>query len=62
MIGYGYWQKAYAGSTQAIGQTIELGTERYTIVGVTPRGFTSVELRDVDVWLPITGARQSCAS
>lgn len=56
VLGYGYWQKAYGGSSQAIGRTIELGTERYTIIGVTPRGFTSVELRDVDVWLPIAGA------
>lgn len=56
VLGYGYWQTAYAGSSQAIGRTIELGTERYTIVGVTPREFNGVELRDVDVWLPIAGA------
>jgi putative ABC transport system permease protein len=56
VLGYGYWQTAYGGSAQAIGRTIELGTERYTIIGVTPRGFSGVELRDVDVWLPIAGA------
>ncbi len=56
VLGYTYWQTAYGGSSQAVGRTIELGTERYTIVGVTPRGFTGVEARDVDVWLPIAGA------
>jgi len=56
VLGYAYWQKAYGGSSQVIGRTIELGTERYTIVGVTPRGFNGAELRDVEVWLPIAGA------
>ncbi|HET7371956.1 MAG TPA: ADOP family duplicated permease [Gemmatimonadaceae bacterium] len=56
VISYGFWQRRYAGRRQAIGQILEIGTGRYTIVGVAPRGFTGTELSDVDVWLPITAA------
>ena len=56
VISYGFWQRRYGGRRQAIGQILEIGTGRYTIVGVAPRGFTGTELSDVDVWLPITAA------
>src|SRR5262249_30508320 len=35
---------------------LDIGTARYTIVGVAPQGFTGTELGEVDVWLPITAA------
>lgn len=56
VIGYNFWQRHFAGRDDAIGQVLELGIDRFTIVGVAPRGFTGVELSDVDVWLPITAA------
>jgi predicted permease len=56
VIGYGFWQRRFAGGDDAIGQYLDLGTDRYTIVGVAPRGFTGVELSDVDVWIPIAAA------
>ena len=56
VLGYGYWQRQYAGRRDVIGQTIDVGVSRYTIVGVAPAGFTGTELRDVEVWLPITAA------
>jgi predicted permease len=56
VLGYGYWQRQYAGRRDVIGQTIDVGVSRYTIVGVTPAGFTGTEMRDVDVWLPIVAA------
>ena len=56
VLGYGYWQRQYAGRRDVIGQAMNVGISRYTIVGVTPAGFTGTEMRDVDVWLPITAA------
>src|SRR5262249_42869096 len=56
VIGYGFWQRHFAGRRDAIGQTLEIGTARYTVVGVAPEGFTGMELSDVDVWLPLTAA------
>jgi predicted permease len=56
VIGYGFWQRRFGGRDDAIGQSLELGNQRYSIVGVAPKGFTGVELSDVDVWIPIASA------
>ena len=56
VIGYNFWQRRFAGRDDAIGQTLDLGTDRYTIVGVAPKGFTGVELSDIDVWIPMAAA------
>jgi predicted permease len=56
VIGYGFWQRQFGGRDDAVGQVLELGTERFTIVGVAPRGFTGIELSDIDVWIPIAAA------
>ena len=56
VIGYSFWQRRFAGRDDAIGQTLDLGTDRYTIVGVAPKGFTGVELSDIDVWIPMAAA------
>jgi len=56
VIGYRFWQRHFGGRDDAIGQALELGTDRFTIVGVAPAGFTGIELSDIDVWLPIAAA------
>jgi predicted permease len=56
VIGYNFWQRRFHGRDDAIGQTLDLGTDRYTIVGVAPKGFTGVEWSDLDVWIPIAAA------
>ena len=56
VIGYGFWQRQFGGRDDAIGKSLELGTNRYAIVGVAPKGFTGVELSDIDVWIPIAAA------
>ena len=56
VIGFGFWQRHFGGRLDVLGQQIELGTHKFTIVGVAPSGFTGTEPRDVDVWLPITAA------
>jgi predicted permease len=56
VIGYAFWQRQFGGRDDAIGKTLYLGTDRFTIVGVAPEGFTGVELSDLDVWIPIAAA------
>ena len=56
VIGYNFWQRHFGGRDDAIGSTLDLGTDRYTVVGVAPKGFTGVELSDIDVWIPIAAA------
>ena len=56
VIGYGIWQRQFAGQPDVVGKTLDVGARRYTIVGVAPAGFTGTELGDIDVWLPVTAA------
>ena len=53
VLGHGFWQRRFGGRDDAIGQTLHVGDRTYTIVGVTPPGFTGVDLAAVDVWLPL---------
>ena len=49
MIGHGFWQRQFAARGDVLGQTLEIGANKYTVVGVAPAGFTGTELGDVDV-------------
>ncbi|HEY4217329.1 MAG TPA: ABC transporter permease [Gemmatimonadaceae bacterium] len=56
VLGYGFWQSRFGGRRDAIGQVLELGTDKYTVVGVAPRGFSGTELSDIDVFVPVEAA------
>ena len=51
-----YWHRALDAEPDALGRSITIGKERYTIVGIMPRNFTGVELDATDVWLPFAAA------
>lgn len=53
VLGYELWQSAFGGDPGVVGRTIELGGEAFDIVGVAPQRFTGMELRRVDLWLPL---------
>ena len=61
VLGHGYWQRNYGGSRDAIGGTIDLGSGLYTIIGIAPRGLTTVDLTPADVWLPLEVAQVDLA-
>ena len=49
------WQRAFARDPAIVGQVMRLGDRSYTIVGVSPPGFTGVSMaQPVDVFVPIT--------
>jgi len=54
VISDAFWRRHFAGDDAVIGRTLDLGTRRFTVVGVAPRGFTGLWLGENDVWLPIT--------
>ncbi len=53
IISYGLWQSRFAGSPEAVGDSIELDGSSLRVVGVMPRGFRFY-YDDVDLWQPVT--------
>jgi putative ABC transport system permease protein len=54
VIGYGLWQREFAGERSVIGRPISLGNHQFTIIGVAPRGFVGTGSQPIDVWIPVT--------
>lgn len=53
VVSHRFWQRRFAASPAAIGQTIELGGTPFTIVGVAAPGFTGEDrLPPTEVWFP----------
>jgi putative ABC transport system permease protein len=48
-----FWRAQLGGRSTVIGTTVVINTKRFTIVGVAPAGFTSLDRERVDVWVPI---------
>ena len=42
MLGYGYWQREFAGDPDVVGSTIRLNGYGYTVVGVAPKDYPGV--------------------
>ena len=55
VLSYGLWQRVFHGDPSAIGRSMNLRGEPYTVVGVMPRGFRSTSV--VDVWTPLRPSR-----
>ncbi|MGH2898803.1 MAG: ABC transporter permease, partial [Solirubrobacteraceae bacterium] len=49
-----FWRTELGGDVSAIGRRITISGTAYTVVGVAPRGFTGVERRATDVWIPMS--------
>ncbi|HET9985725.1 MAG TPA: ABC transporter permease [Longimicrobiales bacterium] len=51
VIAYSAWQRLYGGDRAAIGQTVRLGSEQATLVGVMPEGFGFPV--NEEIWTPL---------
>jgi len=53
LISHSLWMRRFARNPAILGQPINLNTQPYTIIGVTPPGFQFAFLgSDVDIWAP----------
>ncbi len=57
VVSYAFWRSRLGADPHTIGASLSLGGEPYTIIGVTPPGFTGVELDQVDAFLPIESTK-----
>ncbi|HVG83629.1 MAG TPA: ABC transporter permease [Vicinamibacterales bacterium] len=54
VLGYGYWQRRFAGDPSVIGQAITINSTPMTIAGVAPPGFAGVmSTTAADVFVPL---------
>lgn len=54
VLGYGFWEKRFAGAPDAVGKSVRVNNALMTIVGIAPRGFFGVNIgRDPDVYVPL---------
>ena len=52
LLSYSLWQRRFGGAADAVGKSINLDAQPYTIVGVLPKGFEL--LQPADLFLPLT--------
>ena len=54
VLGYGTWRTRFGGDAGVLGRRIRIGAREYTIIGVTPPGFTGMDLTSAAAYVPIT--------
>ncbi len=50
ILSYGFWQRHFGGRPGALGKTVELDNEAYTVIGVMPKWFNYPAA--TDIWTP----------
>ncbi len=54
VISHAFWQSEFGGDPAIIGRQVELNRQKFTVIGVTPRNFTSVQrFSGTDLFLPV---------
>ncbi len=53
LLGYGFWERSFAGDRSVIGRTITLDGTTATVIGVLPKDFQFARLGDASIWAPI---------
>jgi predicted permease len=53
VLSYGLWQARFGADPSVLGRTLDIGKGSYTVIGVAPRGFSGVDLKQVDLWAPL---------
>jgi putative ABC transport system permease protein len=61
MLSYPFWQSRFGGASSLIGRDIILDGEKYTVIGVLPRGFQFGE-RYIRLWTPLTLSAEEMSS
>jgi putative ABC transport system permease protein len=51
VLSYGLWVRRFGADPQIVGQDLLLSGDKYTVIGVMPRGFRFLD-RQIDVWVP----------
>lgn len=52
VVSWRYATRTYGAAAEALGKQLYLGSQTYTVIGITPEGFNGVDLNAVDAWIP----------
>ncbi len=58
LLSHRYWLEAFAGRADALGKTVQIGRDIFTIVGVVTAEMEFGNLAEIDVWLPLRVTRE----
>jgi putative ABC transport system permease protein len=53
IISHGLWQRQFGGDPGAIGATVRLAEQPYTVIGVLPADFVTMTTTPLNVWIPL---------
>lgn len=53
VISHAFWKNRLHADSSALGRTIPIGKNVYTVIGVADPKFTGLDLRTCDVWIPL---------
>ncbi len=56
IVSFGFWQRRFGGDSRIVGTTITIDGKIYSVAGVTPNGFQSLNPRPIEIWLPLDHA------
>jgi putative ABC transport system permease protein len=57
LLSYGLWQRRFSAERNIVGQTVSLGGQQFTVVGVMPAGMPFFDnLPEIDLWTPMSFA------
>ena len=60
VVSHGFWRRALASDRSAIGRSVRLNRESYTVVGVAPQDFSSHLVGvEAEVWVPFALSEES---
>jgi predicted permease len=54
VVSYAFWRSEMEQSPDALGKTLLVGHNVYTVIGVAPDHFAGLGLREPDLWLPMS--------
>jgi len=61
LISYRLWKRRFGGDPKLVGETILLNSQKYSVLGVMPPGF-SFPARNIDIWTPIAFTSKQLAN
>jgi putative ABC transport system permease protein len=48
-----FWKREFNRDPEVVGKVVEFSSKPYTVIGVTPPGFSGVELDETEAWVPL---------